>query len=89
MKLVHLFRLMRWQNLLILIIIQLLFKFVLFKNYQIATSLTTFDFILLVMSIIFIAAGGNVINDFFDKFNFSQSSIEFSKRIARLFHGFE
>ena len=66
MKLVHLFRLMRWQNLLILIIIQLLFKFVLFKNYQIATSLTTFDFILLVMSIIFIAAGGNVINDFFD-----------------------
>ncbi|MDC9721306.1 MAG: geranylgeranylglycerol-phosphate geranylgeranyltransferase [Urechidicola sp.] len=66
MKLVHLLRLMRWQNLLMLIIIQLLFKFVLFKNYQIATSLTTFEFTLLVISIVFIAAGGNVINDLFD-----------------------
>ena len=66
MKLVHLFRLIRWQNLSMLIIIQLLFKYVLFKNYQITTSLTTTDFTLLVISIVLIAAGGNVINDLFD-----------------------
>jgi len=63
---VHFFKLIRWQNLSMLIIIQLLFKYVLFKNYPIAISLSNFDFALLVLAIIFIAAGGNVINDFFD-----------------------
>ncbi len=63
---VHFLKLIRWQNLSMLIIIQLLFKYVLFKNYQIATSISNFEFALLILAIIFIAAGGNVINDFFD-----------------------
>lgn len=66
MKLVHFLKLIRWQNLLMLICIQLLLKFVLFHNYQIITSLTNFDFTLLVVSIVLIAAGGNIINDIFD-----------------------
>lgn len=66
MKLVHFLKLIRWQNLLMLALIQLLFKFVLFKNYQIFSSLTNYDFILLVISIVLIAAGGNIINDIFD-----------------------
>ncbi|MFK5878867.1 MAG: geranylgeranylglycerol-phosphate geranylgeranyltransferase [Flavobacteriaceae bacterium] len=63
---VHFLKLIRWQNLSMLIIVQLLFKYVLFKNYQIVINLSNFDFTLLVLAIIFIAAGGNVINDFFD-----------------------
>ena len=66
MVLVHFLKLIRWQNLLMLILIQLLFKYVLFKNYQIATCLTNFDFMLLVTAIVLIAAAGNIINDLFD-----------------------
>ena len=66
MTIVHFLKLIRWQNLSMLIIIQLLFKYVLFKNYQIVASLTNYNFILLVTAIVLIAAGGNVINDLYD-----------------------
>lgn len=66
MTVVHFLKLIRWQNLIMLIIIQLLFKYVLFKNYQIVASLTNYRFTLLVAAIVLIAAGGNVINDLYD-----------------------
>ena len=66
MIVVHFLKLIRWQNLSMLIIIQLLFKYVLFKNYQIVASLTNYHFTLLATAIVLIAAGGNVINDLYD-----------------------
>ncbi len=66
MILLYFFKLIRWQNLSMLVFIQILLKYVLFQNHQIITSLSCFDFTLLVTSIILIAAGGNVINDVLD-----------------------
>jgi len=60
------FKLIRWQNLIMLAFIQFTLKYVFFKNYQITTALTNSEFILLTLSVIFIAAGGNIINDIFD-----------------------
>ncbi len=67
MKILAFFKLIRWKNLLMLTITQLLLKYVLFKNYEITTSLNDIDFILLIISTISIAAGGYIINDIIDR----------------------
>ena len=66
MKLKAFLNLIRWQNLTMLIGIQLLLKCILFKNYNIPTTLNNYEFLLLVLSTITIAAGGYIINDIFD-----------------------
>ena len=56
----------RWKNILLIILIQVLIKFVLFQKYNLTVSLDIFHFILLVLSTVFIAIGGYVINDIND-----------------------
>tara|TARA_R110000850_G_scaffold80862_1_gene173593 strand:+ start:145465 stop:146379 length:915 start_codon:yes stop_codon:yes gene_type:complete len=61
-----LLNLIRYKNLLFIIIIQLLIKYALFEPFDIDTSLSAFQYALLVLSTISIAAGGYVINDIYD-----------------------
>jgi len=59
-------KLIRFQNLLLIAFMQFLVKFGLFHPFGVSTTLSTFEFILLVLATVFIAAGGNIINDIND-----------------------
>ena len=60
-------KLIRFQNLLILALMQLLFRYVFFKLQNIPSALADWQYSLLVLSTILIAAGGYVINNVFDQ----------------------
>jgi 4-hydroxybenzoate polyprenyltransferase len=62
----HFLNLIRYKNLLLIILAQVLIKYVLFASFGVDVTLTFFEFTLLVLATICIAAGGNVINDVFD-----------------------
>lgn len=67
---IHFFKLIRWKNLLLLILTQVLIKYALLEplteSYGISTALTTTGFIYLVIATVCIAAAGYVINDIED-----------------------
>jgi 4-hydroxybenzoate polyprenyltransferase len=56
----------RWKNLLMIILIQLLFKFVLFQKFNLSTSLDYLHFTILILSTLLIAIAGYIINDIHD-----------------------
>ncbi len=58
--------LVRWPNLLMIALTQVLVKYFLFEPFGIVTTLGHFDFALLVISMVCLAAGGNIINDIHD-----------------------
>lgn len=62
----HLLNLIRWKNLLIIILAQVLIKYALFESFDIITTLSTVGFALLVLTTLCIAAAGNIINDIYD-----------------------
>lgn len=66
MKLAAFLRFIRWKNLLLIIYLQILLKFSLFSAFELNTNLTEFQFIILLLSLIFIMAAGYIINDIFD-----------------------
>lgn len=67
MKFVKAFlNLVRWKNLLIIIYVQVLIKFLLFQSFNVSTKLTVFQFFLLLFALVFISAAGYIINDIFD-----------------------
>ncbi|ANH81014.1 ubiquinone biosynthesis protein UbiA [Niabella ginsenosidivorans] len=62
------FKLVRWPNLVFIVLTQVLFQFCIYapvyrNNIPVKD---TFQFVLLVIASVFIAAGGNIINDYFD-----------------------
>lgn len=59
--------LIRYQNLLFLAFMQLVFRFLFLKQSQIDLALTDFNYILLVLATVLIAAGGYVINNIMDQ----------------------
>lgn len=59
-------KLIRFKNLLIIALTQLLIKYVLINPFSHKISLSNFDFSLLALSTILIAGAGNIINDYFD-----------------------
>jgi 4-hydroxybenzoate polyprenyltransferase len=65
-KILDFFRLIRIQNLLIIALTQYLIRYTLILGSTNYFSLTDFQFFLLVLSTVLIAAGGNIINDYFD-----------------------
>ncbi|ESU18611.1 ubiA protein [Flavobacterium cauense R2A-7] len=68
-------KLIRYQNLLMLALMQLVFHFVFFKNQpELELALSDVEFILLVIATVCIAAGGYVINNIMD-----QETDDFSK----------
>jgi 4-hydroxybenzoate polyprenyltransferase len=60
-------QLIRYQNLLLLAFMQLLFRYGFLKLQKIDLALTHFQYGLLVLATVLIAAGGYVINDIFDQ----------------------
>ncbi len=66
MPVVPFLKLIRLPNLLMIILTQVLVKYFLFAPFKIATVLDQFSFALLVISMICLAAAGNIINDLHD-----------------------
>lgn len=62
----QLLKLIRYKNLLFIVLIQCLIKYVLFEAYQLETTLSNIHFGLLLVATLCIAAGGYIINDIFD-----------------------
>jgi len=66
MKLAAFLRLIRWKNLLLLLYVQLLLKFLFFSSFNTITNLSVFQFFILVGAILLITAAGYIINDITD-----------------------
>ncbi len=70
MQLINYLKILRWPNLLIIILTQGLFRFCIiepfFRMGQASPALDIREFVLLVLSTVLIASGGYVINDIFD-----------------------
>ncbi len=62
----HFFNLIRYQNLIIIALIQIFIRFGLFLPLGVKITLSDFQFSLLVLATICIAAAGNIINDIYD-----------------------
>ncbi|MFV9550678.1 geranylgeranylglycerol-phosphate geranylgeranyltransferase [Algibacter sp. PT7-4] len=58
--------LIRWKNMLMIALVQLLIKYALLEPFGVQTTLNGFGIFLLVLATIFIAAAGNIINDIYD-----------------------
>lgn len=63
---IHLLNLIRWKNLLMIAIMQLLIKYSLFEPFGVDITLNWFGFSLLILATLSIAAAGNIINDIYD-----------------------
>ena len=59
-------KLIRYKNLLMVLLTMVLTKYALLESFLEKTYLSHFDFIILVLSVIFITAGGYIINDIYD-----------------------
>ena len=66
MLIVAFLNLIRWKNILLILYMQCIIKFIFFKAYPITETLSNFHFILYVGAVCLITAGGYVINDIFD-----------------------
>ncbi|WP_445734110.1 geranylgeranylglycerol-phosphate geranylgeranyltransferase [Mariniflexile sp.] len=62
----NLLNLIRWKNLLMIAMVQLLIKYALLEPFGVETSLDTLGISLLILATICIAAAGNIINDIYD-----------------------
>lgn len=60
-------QLIRFPNLVMIVLTQVLVKYFLFEPFGIAVTLTDFSFSLLVLSMVCLAAAGNIINDLYDR----------------------
>ncbi len=61
-----LLNLIRWKNLFLIALVQLLIKYALFAPFDVDIMLNWFGFLLLILSTLCIAAAGNIINDIYD-----------------------
>lgn len=85
------FRLIRWQNLLVVAIIPVLFRFCIVEPLLMAhgleSALSRFDFFVLVCSVVLMTAAGYVINDYFDlridKVNKNPNKVIVGSQISR------
>jgi len=59
-------QLIRWKNLIMIACIQLLFKYIYFPIFSVATTLSNLDFSILLLATVTIAAAGYIINDIYD-----------------------
>lgn len=62
----YILNLIRWQNLILIIIAQVLIKYALFESFDVATTLDSLEFLFLVTITLCLAAAGNIINDIYD-----------------------
>ncbi|WP_072991408.1 geranylgeranylglycerol-phosphate geranylgeranyltransferase [Flavobacterium segetis] len=72
-------KLIRYQNLLLLVFMQIIFRYGFFKYQNITLALTDFQYVILVLSTVLIAAGGYVINNIFDQ---DTDAINYPKKVV-------
>jgi len=66
-SMISFFNLIRWKNLLLIALVQILIKYALLESFEVVRfTLNDFGFGLLVLATLCIAAAGNVINDIYD-----------------------
>lgn len=65
-KLLGYFKLIRPINILMIIYVQVMIKYVIFGKNEVVVAMSDFQFALLVLATVLIAAAGNVVNDIFD-----------------------
>lgn len=66
MPVIPFLKLVRYPNLVMIALTQILVKYFLFEPFQLDVTLNGFEFSLLVISMVFLAAAGNIINDLHD-----------------------
>ena len=66
MEILAFFKLIRWKNLLLIIYVQVLLKFLVFTSFNVSTNLSIIQFSALLISIILITSAGYIINDIYD-----------------------
>ena len=59
-------KLIRWKNLALILLVQLLIKYALLESFEVLTALDDLHFFLLSLTTICLAAAGNIINDIYD-----------------------
>lgn len=59
-------KLIRWKNLLLILYVLLLLKFLVFNSFHIITNLSLIPFIILLLSVLLITSAGYIINDIYD-----------------------
>lgn len=64
--LLHILNLIRYKNLLLIVLVQLLIRFALFEPFQVDVRLNMIGYTLLIIATVCIAAAGNIINDIYD-----------------------
>ena len=62
----YILNLIRYKNLLLIVLVQLLIRFTLFEPFQIDVKLNMLGYSLLILATLCIAAAGNIINDIYD-----------------------
>jgi len=60
------FSLIRWKNLIMIALVQILIKYALFEPFDVAITLNGLGFSLLILTTLCLAAAGNIINDIYD-----------------------
>lgn len=66
MSIANFFQLVRWKNLIMIALIQLIFRYVYFPTFGIDVALDHLHFVILIIATVSTAAAGNVINDIYD-----------------------
>lgn len=62
----YILNLIRYKNLVLIVLVQLIIRFALFEPFQIDVKLNVFGYSLLILATVCIAAAGNIINDIYD-----------------------
>jgi len=60
------FKLIRWKNLILIALVQIIIKYALFEPFDVTITLSGIGFFLLVLTTLCLAAAGNIINDIYD-----------------------
>ncbi len=88
-KIFAFFQLLRWQNLLFVIITQILVRYCIIQpilsNYKQTLNLDTLNFLFILASSVLIAGGGNIINDYFDQ-NIDQINKPHKTIVGKIIH---
>lgn len=62
----NILKLIRWKNLLLIALVQLLIKYALFEPFGVTITLNSFGISVLILATLCLAAAGNIINDIYD-----------------------
>ena len=62
----NILKLIRWKNLILIALVQLLIKYALFEPFGVSITLNSVGISVLILATLCLAAAGNIINDIYD-----------------------